>query len=29
MGHHLEEEATREREDDLKAKYRELFARQP
>jgi hypothetical protein len=28
-GHHSEEEATWEREDDLKAKYRELFASQP
>jgi hypothetical protein len=28
-GHHLEEEATREREDDLIAKYPELFASQP
>jgi hypothetical protein len=29
MGHHSEEEATWEREDDLKAKYPELFASQP
>jgi hypothetical protein len=28
-GHHLEEEATWGREDDLKAKYPELFASQP
>jgi hypothetical protein len=28
-GHHSEEEATWEREDDLKAKYPELFADQP
>jgi hypothetical protein len=28
-GHHSEEEATWEREDDLKAKYPELFASQP
>jgi hypothetical protein len=28
-GHHSEEEATWEREDDLKAKYLELFASQP
>jgi hypothetical protein len=28
-GHHSEEEATWEREDDLKAKYHELFASQP
>jgi hypothetical protein len=28
-GHHSEEEATREREDDLMAKYPELFAGQP
>jgi hypothetical protein len=28
-GHRSEEEATREREDDLKAKYPELFASQP
>jgi hypothetical protein len=28
-GHHSEEEATWEREDDLKAKYLELFANQP
>jgi hypothetical protein len=28
-GHHLEEEAIWEREDDLKAKYPELFAIQP
>jgi hypothetical protein len=28
-GHHSEEEATCEREDDVKAKYLELFASQP
>jgi hypothetical protein len=28
-GHHSEEEATWEREDDLKAKYPELYASQP
>jgi hypothetical protein len=28
-GHHSKEEATWEREDDLKAKYPELFANQP
>jgi hypothetical protein len=28
-GHHSKEEATSEREDDLRAKYPELFARQP
>ena len=28
-GHHSEEEATWEHEDDLKAKYIELFASQP
>jgi hypothetical protein len=28
-GHHSEEEATWEREDDLKAKYPELFSSQP
>jgi hypothetical protein len=28
-GHHSEEEVTRERENDLKAKYPELFASQP
>jgi hypothetical protein len=28
-GHHSEEEATREREDELKAKYPELFSSQP
>jgi hypothetical protein len=28
-GHHSKEEATWEREDDLKTKYPELFARQP
>jgi hypothetical protein len=28
-GHHLEEEATSKREDDLKAKYTELFSSQP
>jgi hypothetical protein len=28
-GHHSEEEATRERQDDLKSKYPELFANQP
>jgi hypothetical protein len=28
-GHHSEEQATREREDDLRAKYPELFASQP
>jgi hypothetical protein len=28
-GHHSEEEATWEREDDLMAKYPELFASQP
>jgi hypothetical protein len=28
-GHHSEEEATWEREDDLLAKYLELFASQP
>jgi hypothetical protein len=28
-GHHSEEEATLEREDDLRAKYAELFASQP
>jgi hypothetical protein len=28
-GHHSEEEATWEREDDLKAKYPKLFASQP
>jgi hypothetical protein len=28
-GHHFEEEATWEREDDLKAKYNEFFASQP
>jgi hypothetical protein len=28
-GHHLEEEETLEREDDLKDKYPELFASQP
>jgi hypothetical protein len=28
-GHHSEEEATREREDDVMAKYPELFANQP
>jgi hypothetical protein len=28
-GHHSEEEATWEREDDLKAKYPELFSNQP
>jgi hypothetical protein len=28
-GHHFEEGATWEREDDLKAKYPEIFARQP
>jgi hypothetical protein len=28
-GHHSKEEATEEREDDLKAKYPELFASQP
>jgi hypothetical protein len=28
-GHHSEEEATWEREDDMKAKYLELFASQP
>jgi hypothetical protein len=28
-GHHLEEEATWEREDDLKSKYPKLFASQP
>jgi hypothetical protein len=28
-GHHSEEEATYERENDLKAKYPELFSRQP
>jgi hypothetical protein len=28
-GHHLEEEATWEREDELKAKYPELFSSQP
>jgi hypothetical protein len=28
-GHHSEEEATLEREDDLRAKYPELFASQP
>jgi hypothetical protein len=28
-GHHLEEEATWEREDNLKAKYPELFASEP
>jgi hypothetical protein len=28
-GHHSEEEATCEREDDLKAKYPEFFANQP
>jgi hypothetical protein len=28
-GHHFEEEATWEREDDLMAKYPELFASQP
>jgi hypothetical protein len=28
-GHHSKEEATWEREDDLRAKYHELFASQP
>jgi hypothetical protein len=28
-GHHSEEEVTRERDDDLKAKYPELFHSQP
>jgi hypothetical protein len=28
-GHHSQEEATKERKDDLRAKYPELFASQP